>query len=54
MESLAEKDVLPLPGDFSHEDIYFPKNYMPYLIETNIFLRLVPDSDPDRAYSRRS
>lgn len=22
---------------------------MPYLIDTNVFLRLVPDSDPDRA-----
>jgi len=24
MESLAEKDVQPLPRDFSREDIYFP------------------------------
>lgn len=26
MESLAEKDVQPLPRDFSREDIYFPQN----------------------------
>jgi len=26
MESLAEKDVQPLPRDFSRGDIYFPQN----------------------------
>lgn len=26
MESFAEKDVQPLPRDFSREDIYFPQN----------------------------
>ena len=25
MESLAEDDIKPLPGDFSRKDIYFPE-----------------------------